>query len=80
MYATNLSFKVITPIRPLLDPDKPMTAKIRYRTNPVEVQISLAEDKKTGEALFSSPVWGVTPGQSVVLYQDNLLIGGGIIL
>ncbi len=27
----------------------------------------------------ASPVWGVTPGQSLVLYKDNLLIGGGII-
>lgn len=28
---------------------------------------------------FREPVWGITPGQSVVLYKDNLVIGGGII-
>lgn len=33
-----------------------------------------------GKLTFSKPVWGVTPGQSVVLYQDNLVIGGGIIV
>lgn len=28
---------------------------------------------------FSTPVWGVTPGQSLVIYKDNLVVGGGII-
>ena len=28
---------------------------------------------------FTTPVWGVTPGQSLVMYKDNLVIGGGII-
>ena len=25
------------------------------------------------------PVWGVTPGQSCVMYQDERVVGGGII-
>ncbi len=28
---------------------------------------------------FTTPVWGVTPGQSLVMYKDDLVIGGGII-
>jgi len=28
---------------------------------------------------FVSPVWGVTPGQSLVMYKDSLVVGGGII-
>ena len=28
---------------------------------------------------FASPIWGVTPGQSLVMYKDGLVIGGGII-
>ncbi len=28
---------------------------------------------------FASPIWGVTPGQSLVMYKDNLVVGGGII-
>ena len=28
---------------------------------------------------FASPVWGVTPGQSLVIYKDDLVVGGGII-
>ena len=80
MYATNLLFKVITPIRPLLATDKPLTAKIRYRSRAVEVQsFTIDPDNKTGSLVFSEPVWGITPGQSLVLYQDDTVIGGGII-
>ena len=28
---------------------------------------------------FVSPVWGITPGQSLVMYKDGLVVGGGII-
>lgn len=80
MYASSLRFRLITPFKPLLDPAKPVVAKIRYRTTPVEVQLHLDEQQKTGEVFFSSPVWGITPGQSLVIYQDNFLIGGGIII
>ena len=78
MYASSLRFRLVTPLRPFRF-GIPLMAKIRYRTTPVEAQLRLDGNKKTGELSFVSPVWGVTPGQSVVLYQDNLLIGGGII-
>ena len=51
-----------------------LTAKVRYRSTAVPVQI------KDGNCLeFATPVWGITPGQSVVIYCGDLLIGGGII-
>jgi len=52
-----------------------LTAKVRYRSAAVPVQI-----KDEGCMEFATPVWGITPGQSVVVYHDDLLIGGGIIL
>lgn len=52
-----------------------LTAKVRYRSQAVEAQL------KNGNCLqFAAPVWGVTPGQSVVLYQGGLVVGGGIII
>jgi tRNA-specific 2-thiouridylase len=78
MYASHLCFQIKTPLRPFRS-DKPLTAKIRYRTTPVEAQLQVDNQQKTGEVCFSSPVWGITPGQSIVLYQDGLVIGGGII-
>ena len=52
-----------------------LTAKVRYRSAAVPVQIINESCME-----FATPVWGITPGQSVVVYCDNLLIGGGIIL
>lgn len=53
-------------------------ARIRYRSTPVEATLSDLTDGE-GRLTFNTPVWGVTPGQSVVLYQEDLLVGGGII-
>ena len=74
MYATELRFKPSVS-RNIDIPVSRLTAKIRYRTQAVPVE------KIDGDRLiFAVPVWGITPGQSVVLYQDDLVVGGGIIL
>lgn len=53
-------------------------ARIRYRSAAVKAQVTMIDDN--GLIVdFSQPVWGVTPGQSLVLYKDGLVAGGGII-
>ena len=54
------------------------TAKIRYNTDPAEC---LLEVKENGlyQTFFTKPVFAVTPGQSCVIYKDDLVIGDGII-
>ena len=57
-------------------------ARIRYKSPASDAEIAFPEDfAETGRATlhFKEPVWGVTPGQSVVLYKDGLVVGGGII-
>ncbi len=54
-------------------------ARIRYRSAMVDAEIKEAQTHKL-ELQTASPVWGVTPGQSLVLYKEGLLIGGGIIV
>lgn len=59
-------------------------ARIRYKSPAVEAQLSLeaspsSNDFDVNTINFTTPVWGVTPGQSLVIYKDNLVVGGGII-
>lgn len=54
------------------------TAKTRYRQADQQCRVTLSE--AAGCVVdFTSPQWAVTPGQSVVFYNDELCLGGGII-
>ncbi|MFT6900154.1 MAG: tRNA-specific 2-thiouridylase [Colwellia sp.] len=61
-----------------LDAPVKCTVKTRYRQDDVPCHLSPMSD---GEYLvmFDEPQSSVTPGQSVVFYQDNICLGGGII-
>lgn len=54
-------------------------ARIRYRSPAVAAEIDLQPNRNTACLHFHAPVWGVTPGQSLVMYKDDLLVGGGVI-
>ncbi|QMU60913.1 MAG: tRNA 2-thiouridine(34) synthase MnmA [Gammaproteobacteria bacterium] len=55
-----------------------LKAKTRYRQSDQACSIQQASD--TGyEITFTEPQWAITPGQSVVLYQDDNCLGGAII-
>ncbi|NMM11322.1 MAG: tRNA 2-thiouridine(34) synthase MnmA [Polaromonas sp.] len=55
-----------------------LAAKTRYRQAdaPCELFNATATDC---ELTFSQPQWAVTPGQSAVLYQGEVCLGGGVI-
>jgi tRNA-specific 2-thiouridylase len=52
-------------------------ARIRYRSPATKAVLTF--DRDLVRVKFASNVWGVAAGQSVVFYQNNLIIGGGII-
>ncbi len=56
----------------------PVEAKIRHRHDAVPATVR-ALDGRAAEVVFESPQRAVTPGQSVVFYQGDCVVGGGVI-
>lgn len=56
------------------------TAKARYRTADAPCEID-SFDFAAGSCQinFANPQWAVTPGQSVVVYESRVCLGGGVI-
>ena len=78
VYATDVRLRDVEWLRE--SPE--VMARIRYKSPATEAKLILEDDfAETGRIRlhFHKPVWGVTPGQSVVLYKDGLLVGGGLI-
>lgn len=55
----------------------PVTAKIRYRSS--EAKATLILQGQRAEVRFEQPQRAITPGQSVVFYQNEDVLGGGVI-
>ena len=54
-----------------------ITAKVRYKSP--EVAAELHPDDGVAEVCFLEPQWAIASGQSVVFYQGDAVLGGGII-
>ncbi len=55
-----------------------LSAKTRYRQSDAACQVVTADGDRLRLA-FQESQWAVTPGQSAVLYQGDVCLGGGII-
>lgn len=55
------------------------TCKIRYRHQPVACRVRLLKEGRC-QVSFTEPQKAVTPGQAVVFYRDDELLGGGRIV
>jgi tRNA-specific 2-thiouridylase len=53
-------------------------AKTRYRQPDAPCEIDRLDSKEV-EVRFGQPQWAITPGQSAVIYESNVCLGGGII-
>lgn len=73
LYASDLNW--IIPYEEVKD--KILYAQVRYRSAPSPSRIQLFGEKLRVE--FLEPQEAITPGQSVVLYDGDTVVGGGII-
>jgi tRNA-specific 2-thiouridylase len=75
LYAEKMSWIAGNPPQgPLL-----LQAKIRYRAKLVPVTVTPLEDGSRAHALFEDCQRDITPGQYVVFYNNDIVLGGGII-
>ena len=56
-----------------------LTAKTRYRQADAPCTLAAGADANTFSLTFPEPQWAVTPGQSAVLYDGEVCLGGGVI-
>lgn len=59
-------------------PGQPLQAKIRYRARPVACSLDLCSAQQ-GVIAFSEPLRDICPGQAIVMYNGDVVIGGGTI-
>ncbi|WP_442603528.1 tRNA 2-thiouridine(34) synthase MnmA [Paenibacillus sp. KN14-4R] len=79
LYSTSLSavqVNWISPVKP--QGEYKCTAKFRYRQADQGVTMKFLDDN-TCEVVFDQPQKAITPGQSVVFYDGEICLGGGII-
>lgn len=73
LIATNLNFMAVPPMR--VGDEMDVTAKIRYRHEGAPCRIRLTEEDRLF-CRFLEPVRAITPGQTMALYDGDLLVGG----
>ena len=56
-----------------------LNAKTRYRQQDAACEFSVMDAPGAFELRFAQPQWAATPGQSAVLYDGEVCLGGGVI-
>ena len=69
--ASGVNWIVQAPVAP-----RRVTAQIRHRHQPAPATVR-ALDQDRAEVVFDQPQIAITPGQAVVLYEGDVVVGGG---
>ncbi len=78
LYQSTLTAKQLHWIGTPPDLSYPLKAKTRYR-QPDQACTLVTLDASLCHVAFEQPQRAITPGQSIVFYQDDICLGGGII-
>jgi tRNA-specific 2-thiouridylase len=74
LVATDVNFIACDPPAEPID----VEAKIRHNHRAAKARVRVDDDGRA-EVVFAEPQRAITPGQSVVWYQGDLVVGGGVI-
>ena len=77
LYRSNLLATNVNFLLPISSDEVNVTAKIRYRAK--EAQATIKRQEENWLVTFQEPQRAITPGQSVVFYIGDMVLGGGII-
>ncbi len=77
LYARKVNFMGMEPAHK--EQEFQAKAKIRYSHEGAACTVRMIEDDLM-ECIFDEPQRAITPGQSVVLYKDDYVLGGGVII
>lgn len=75
LFAGNINFMALSG----LEEEREVTAKIRYSHKGAACKIHRYQEDKI-ECIFAEPQRAITPGQAVVFYDGDIVLGGGTIL
>lgn len=64
---------------PLVKDQTQFSCEAKYRSMGQVVPVSVSVANNEAEIQFETPQKSLTPGQSIVLYQNDIVLGGGII-
>ena len=78
VYSSEVNVSCLNWISGVPEENQRCSAKIRFNTTDKPCSIKFL-DKNTLRVVFEKPVFAATPGQSCVIYNDSLVIGGGLI-
>ena len=77
IFKDNLYVKDLNMLVPITEKSVNVKAKIRYSAKEADAQL-IHRDENTAEVVFNSPQRAITPGQSIVFYDDDgVVLGGG---
>ena len=73
---SGIAYMGITP--PVEEKKIKASVRVRYQAKPAEAEITIRPDG-TATLIFNEPVFPVSPGQSAVIYDGNVILCGGFI-
>lgn len=76
LFCSGLLAKDLNWIMPAPSGELTATCKIRYRHQPVACRV-IPRENNCAEVRFLEPEKSITPGQAVVFYDNDLVLGGG---